>query len=202
MSSNVNEHRLTGHQEKVLSFILWQLDRTGFAPSLSEIAEEFGHGIPTAQHYVRELEKKGYIRRGMHKTRGILPDTDMVDSVPKLGLITAGEPIEPIEEPESVSVPKTMVSKPGQYYALEVAGDSMVEDGIRSGDLILIKNQFTAKDGNTVVAIMNESGEATLKTFKQGARYPYLQPQNEKHNIITNPFTIRGIMVGLIRQNA
>lgn len=196
-----NTKSLTSTQKAVLDYIASFISNRGYPPSLTDIATNFNHTKATAQHYVAELEKKGYLRKGKHKTRALVVNDAEVISIPKLGFIAAGEPIEAIEEPEQITVPKSMVKTVSQHYALEVRGNSMIEDGIRDGDVILVRNQFHANNNDTVVAILDDE-TATLKTLKTSENGTYLQPQNSNYEKITRPFTIRGVMVGLIRQKA
>ena len=166
---------LTTTQRAVLDYIATFINQKGYPPSLSDIAENFGHTKATAQHYVAELEKKGYLRKGKHKTRALVVNESEVVPIPKLGFIAAGEPIEAIEDPETVTVSKSLLKGPGQHYALEVRGDSMIEDGVRDGDLVLVRHQFHANNNDTVVAILDDES-ATLKTLKTNGVDAYLQP--------------------------
>ena len=192
---------LTKSQKAVLNFIVSFIETRGFAPSLTEIAGHFNHTKATAQHYVAELEKRGYLRKGKHKTRALILNEQELASMPKLGFIAAGQPIEAIENPEMITVPQSLLKKSsGQHYALEVRGNSMIEDGIRDGDVILVRHQFHANENDTVVAIILEGEAATLKTLKIKNGSAYLQPQNDEYKRIEQPFSIRGVVVGLMRQ--
>lgn len=152
-----------------------------------------------AQHHVEALERKGYLSRNEYQTRGIVPIEKGSAQIPLLGLIAAGEPIEPIENPEPIAVPQSMISKDGQYYALKVKGDSMIEEGILDGDTVVIQHQITAQDGDTIVAI-TERG-ATLKILRKRNDKVYLEPRNAKlENIYPEELEIRGKFVGLIRK--
>lgn len=196
--SNVNT--ITPGQKAVLEFIFKYLEQHGYSPTLQEIADEFRYSLGTAQHYLEELKKKGFIRKAKNKSRAVLPVDESSATIMKMGFITAGQPIEPIENPEPVLVPRSMVSKPGQYYALEVKGDSMADDGIWDKDIIVVRHQFTADANETVVAV-TENG-ATLKQLKYKEGRPYLQPKNPKYSpIFPEKLEIRGKFVGLIRKD-
>lgn len=190
---------LTPKQKQVLDFICLFIDEHEYPPSLQEIAKHFNKSISTAQHYVDELSTKGYLKKEENLARGISPIKQPSNKIPLLGYIAAGKPIEPLENPESISVPAPMISSPGQYYALRVQGNSMMEDGILDKDIVIIKHQFTAEPGETVVAI-TEKG-ATLKVFRKKNGKIFLEPRNKKlKNIYPKELEIRGKFVGLIRK--
>lgn len=190
---------LTNRQKEALDFITSFMVENGYAPSLRELAD-FLHtkNLSTAQYYIEELEKKGYLKRNPHKNRGIAPITQK-QTVPLLGFIAAGEPIDPIENAEPVQVPNNIKLTPNQsYYALKVKGDSMLDMGILDNDIVLIKHQMTADVGDTVVGV-TENG-ATLKVLGQKNGKTVLQPRNPKYEIIIpEQLEIRGKFVGLIR---
>lgn len=192
---------LTPKQKKVLDFITSFTKKHNYAPSLEEIGSHFGlKAISTVHQYIEALRKKGYLKKEENQPRGVSLMKETSDSVeiPLLGLIAAGKPIEPIENPEPIKVPKTMVSKRGNYYALKVEGDSMIEDGIWDGDVVVIKHQPTADDRDTVVAI-TENG-ATLKCFRNRNGRIYLEPRNKNlKNIYPKELEIKGKFCGLIR---
>jgi len=191
---------VTPGQKNVLEHIFRYIEHHGYSPTLQEIADEFKYSLGTAQHYVEELKKKGFIRKAKNKSRAVLPVDESSVSIMKLGTITAGKPIEPVENSEPVLVPKSMVSKSGQYYALEVKGDSMIDDGIWDNDIIVIKHQFTADVNDTIVAITEDGATLKQLRFKNGK--PYLQPKNPKYPpIFPRKLEIRGKFVGLIRQD-
>ena len=190
---------LTPKQKKVLDFISDFVHRESYSPTLKEIASYLKKSLPTAQHFVEELERKGYIDRTDHLTRGITPIEEGSSEIPLFGYIAAGEPIEPIESPEPIAVPQSMISKDGQYYALKVKGDSMIEEGILDGDTVVIQHQITAQDGDTIVAI-TERG-ATLKLLRKRNDKVYLEPRNKRlENIYPEELEVRGKFVGLIRR--
>lgn len=192
--------KINKSQRRALDFIANFIENKGYPPSLSEIGDALGFTKATAQYYVQSLEKSGYLRKGKHKTRALVLPKESVAEVPKLGYIAAGDPIEPVESHEIVAVPTSLTKKPGQYFALTVKGNSMVEDGIYDGDTIVARHQFDAENGSTVIAIM-EDGGVTLKTLKKPLRNsPYLQPQNDSYGKITGYFSIQGVVAGIVRQ--
>jgi repressor LexA len=128
----------------------------------------------------------------------------LIPSIPIafLGTVSAGEPLEPVEGDDLIRVPAFLLRN-GQNFALKVRGDSMVGDGVRDGDILVIRRQRSAKQGQTVVAVLN--GEATLKRIYRTEGRVELRPANPAMKSIfldesTGSFEIRGVVVGLIRQ--
>jgi len=189
---------LTPKQKEVLDFVITFNEKNGYSPSLEEIAKRFRKSIPTIHQFVNSLAEKGYLTKTKNANRGIVPNVDVGVKIPLLGFIAAGEPIEPIEDPKPVKVPLDMVKKPGQYYALKVKGDSMIEDGILDGDTVVVKHQLTAEPGDTVVAV-TENG-ATLKILRKRNDKLFLEPRNKNlKKIYPKELEIRGKLCGLVR---
>ena len=187
---------LTPKQKHILDFINKFTNEKGYTPSLAEIAKEFKKSIPTIFQFVETLRTKGFLTKQEDVARGIYTQKPEVFL---LGKIAAGKPIEPLENPEPIEVPHEMIMSPGNYYALEVKGDSMIDDGIMDRDIIVVKHQNTADDGDTIVAV-TEKG-ATLKIFRQKNAKIYLEPRNKKlKNIHPKNLEIRGKFVGLVRK--
>lgn len=190
---------LTNRQKEALDFINAFIRENGYSPSLKELANFLEtENLSTAQYYIQELEKKGYLQRDPHKNRGITTITQK-RPVPLLGYIAAGEPIEPMEDSEPVQVPTNIkLDKNHSYYALRVKGDSMIDMGILDNDIVLIKHQMTANVGDVVVGI-TENG-ATLKILGERNGKKVLEPRNTKYDtIIPEQLEIRGLFAGLIR---
>ena len=189
---------ITPKQKQVLDFIKNFVKRNDYSPSLHEIAGHFRKSISTAQHFVEELENRGFLQKTENISRGISTEVQQFGRIFKLGVIAAGEPIEPIENPEPTDVPLSMISRKGDYYALVVKGTSMVDDNILDGDVIIVKHQKTAEDGDRVVAV-TEKG-ATLKVYRNRDGKIYLEPRNKLlANIYPKELEIRGKFCGLIR---
>lgn len=192
---------LTPQQKKLLDYIESYFSNKGYSPSLMEMKEEIKvNAISTVHQHVQALVKKGYLKKEDNQPRGvtIMEQTGEVKEIPLLGFIAAGSPIEPIENPEPIKVPMNLLKKGGDYYALKVKGDSMIDDGIWDGDTVILKSQNTAEDGDTVVAI-TEYG-ATLKIFKKNKNSIWLEPRNSRlKNIYPVSVEIRGKFIGLIR---
>lgn len=193
---------LTKRQKDVLNFVIRFMAKNGYPPALKEIAGFLEtENISTAQYFIQELESKGYLKKKTATARGISP-LSQSQTVPLLGLIAAGDPIEPLENSEEIAVPSSIpIDTKYPHYALKIKGDSMVDMGILNGDIVLIKHQLIAQNGDVIVAI-TEKG-ATLKVyFKKGDQY-ILEPRNKDYPIIyPKQLEVRGKFVGLIRSDA
>jgi repressor LexA len=192
---------LTPRQRMLYEFITGFLERRGYAPSYEEIRRHLGvRSLNAVAKLVTQLRRRGALAEGSFNAKRSLTPLAPPGTVPLLGLIAAGRPIEAIENPEAIEVPASMLGA-GERYALRVRGESMIEDGIQDGDLILIRRAARAENGQTVVAIVD--GEATLKRFyRRGARVE-LRPANAALRPTQWPASrveIRGILVGLLRR--
>ena len=188
---------LTPKQKKVLDFVYSFTDKHGYPPSLNEISQEFKKSVPTIHQYIETLRKKGYLRKENNISRGIKINPTEIEIL-LLGYIAAGEPIEPLENPEPINISRSLMKTYGNYYALKVKGDSMIDEGILNNDTIIVKHQQTAENGDIVVGV-TENG-ATLKVFKNTNGRICLEPRNKKlKTIYPKEFEIRGKFVGLIR---
>ena len=198
---------LTERQRDVLAFIADELDRNGVAPTLREISERFGFAsTASAQKHIALLERKGFLRREKHQKRGLVlankaTGTETAAELPLLGLVAAGSPIESLPDPEPVAVPPDFV-RSGDNFVLRVSGESMIDDGIHDGDLVVVQRTEEANDGDMVVALVD--GEVTLKRiFRQGTSTVRLQPSNvAMAPILADAESVRvqGIVVGLLRR--
>lgn len=194
------ENGLTKRQREVLNFIVRFIAKNGYSPSLKDTATFLGtDNISTAQYFIQELESKGYLKKKSNIARGISTLTQTT-TVPLLGFIAGGEPIEPIENPEEIAVPYNVsIDSRYPHYALKVKGDSMKDMGILDQDIVLIKHQLTAQSGDVIVAI-TEKG-ATLKVYKQNGSKIVLEPRNKDYpNIVPKHLEVRGKFVGLLRE--
>jgi len=189
---------LTPIQKRVFNYITGYIYSHGYAPSNAEIASEFGFSRTSAYRHIQSLSRKGMLEKIENQPRGLALGSNE-ESVPLLGYIAAGEPIEPIENPEFINVPNSLLrDRIAQYYALRVRGDSMIDMGILDGDIVVIKHQFTANPGDIVVGI-TEKG-ATLKQFKIVGNRVALIPKNPNYQtIFPKKLEVRGKFVGLIR---
>ena len=172
-------------------------------PTVAALGEVFEITQQAMSKNLRALEKANLIHRDPNKHRSL----ELVEPPPRahrvklLGRIAAGEPLEPIESERRIEVPESLVPSSGEVYALEVSGDSMIEDGILNGDIVIIRRQTMAFDGQTVVAIINN--EATLKRYYHEGNRIRLQPANKTLSpLFANPddeFEIRGVVHALYR---
>lgn len=192
---------LTKRQKQVLDFVESFIRKRGYAPSLEEIKKHLKlSSVSTAHHHVKKLKKEGYIKKEDNEPRSISVETDkeLVD-IPLVGTIAAGQPIEAIEAPDSIKVPKTQLDGHGEHYALKVRGESMLDEGIYDGDVVLIKKQSVADNGTTVVALVNNN-EVTLKKIYKEKNQFRLQPANPNFKpIFTKNLIIQGKVISVIR---
>lgn len=197
---------LTPRQKQILEFINLYQQANRIAPSLEEIRQHFKlRAVSTVHEHIEKLKSKGYLRKEMNQARGIR--TTMQDSLQSefieidvLGNIAAGQPIEAVENAEPISVSSYLLPKGGNYYALNVVGDSMVEDGIFSGDVVIIRSQTDADNGATVVAVVDDN-RATLKRFYREKDRIKLQPANATMKpMYYKSVEVRGKLVALIRR--
>lgn len=200
---------LTKKQKKVYDYIKSYTEKRGYAPSLEEIRRHARVAYPsTAQHYIKKLQKAGYLHRDEHRPRGIdLSEDEPMVQVPLLGVIAAGQPIEAIQNRETIAVAQSRLplsSSPGSnIFALKVQGDSMADENIHDGDIVLVKEQKTAENGQKVVALLDNQ-EATLKTFYKERGRIRLQPANKYFEPIVirkgeREVAVQGIVIDTVR---
>ncbi|PIW36691.1 MAG: repressor LexA [Candidatus Kerfeldbacteria bacterium CG15_BIG_FIL_POST_REV_8_21_14_020_45_12] len=198
-------------KREILSFLEDFISDRGYAPTLKDIADHFGlSSTATVHEHIAYLEEHGFITRddgeiGLALQRQAQDDSDnylagSAFQLPIVGLITAGAPIEAIEDRTAMlTVPRELASRP-DCYILKVKGDSMVESLIDDGDFVVIQKQDFARDGDIVVALL-EDGGATLKEYHKERNYVRLQPKNKKYDPIkVKNVIIQGKVVGIIRQ--
>lgn len=196
--------QLTPKQLRILRLIRDYQRKHGYSPTMQELADVLGVTKVTVFEHVSGLEKKGLLRRSKHRARSLelTPRVEFPDEsegvLPLVGHIAAGAPIEAIENPELVDL-DGMFSSPAGVFALRVRGDSMIDEQIRDGDLVVAERRETARDGETVVALLDD-GEATLKKFyREGGRFR-LQPANPNYSpIYLESVRIQGVVIGVLR---
>lgn len=217
---------LTAKQHELLIFIQDRLGRTGISPSFDEMREALDLRSKSGVHrLISALEERKFIRRLPNRARALevlkVPEISTASAkvastaprpvlpaaandtveIPMHGRIAAGTPIEALQGTEGFAVPAALLG-PGEHYALEVSGDSMVEEGILDGDFALIRKVDTARDGEIVVALIDDS-EATLKTYRREGSMIRLDPANrsyEPQRYDEERVRIQGRLAGLIRR--
>ena len=215
---------LTRKQHELLTYIHDKLTETGVSPSFEEMKDALELKSKSGVHrLISALEERGFLRRLPNRARALeivrMPDVkagmasrpsapvaapqaanDVID-LPLHGRIAAGMPIEALEGQTTLPVPAALLG-PGEHYALEVAGDSMVEEGILDGDYALVRKTDTARDGEIVVALINDE-EATLKTFRREGQMIRLDPANRNYDAQRyrpDQVRIQGKLAGLLRR--
>ena len=216
---------LTRKQHELLIYIQDRLNDTGVSPSFEEMKEALALKSKSGVHrLISALEERGFIRRLPNRARALevlrgadvkaavaaqpkpplilpQPANDSVIELPLHGRIAAGMPIEALEGQSTLPVPAALLG-PGEHYALEVAGDSMVEEGILDGDYALIRKTDVAREGEIVVALIDEE-EATLKTYRREGSMVRLDPANRNYDpqrYRPDQVRIQGRLAGLLRR--
>ena len=214
---------LTRKQHELLTYINERLSETGVSPSFEEMKDALDLKSKSGVHrLISALEERGFIRRLPNRARALevtrMPDVkigvgaatqspppaansnDTVE-IPLHGRIAAGTPIEALQGTDTLPVPAALLG-PGEHYALQVAGDSMVEEGILDGDYALIRKTDTARDGEIVVALVDNE-EATLKTFRREGSMVRLDPANRRYDAQRyrpEQVQVQGRLAGLLRR--
>ena len=191
-------------QAEILQFVTKFQREKDYSPSLGEIAKNFGVSIPTVHQHISYLRKKNLLSADKGKRRSIQAFNDQkrdLVEIPLMGLIAAGGPIEAIRNPEPIEVPRSMLSRGANYYALKIAGTSMIEEGISDGDIVIVREQQTVDDGEKAVAYLPDKDAVTLKKIYREKRRIKLVPANKymKPFYETN-VEIQGKVVGVLRR--
>lgn len=200
---------LTKRQNEILTYIKKFIVSNGYPPTVREIGEALDVSSPATIHaHLQNLEEKGWIKKQGSKNRAIEllvenefePKNENVVEVPLLGKITAGSPIEAIEQPdEYFSLPTYLLPTNKDVFTLKVSGNSMINAGIFDGDIVIVEKKNTARNGEIVVAMTDEN-EVTLKTFYKETNYFRLQPENDTMDpIIVDHVDILGKVFGVFR---
>jgi repressor LexA len=199
---------LTRRQKGILDYITGYIDDHGYAPSFEEIAAAFDYAsLATVHEHVSNLERKGYIRKAYNQSRSIELVTASASpagiELHLLGEVAAGQPIEAIENRETILVPPDLLRKGGENYVLRVVGDSMIEEQIRDGDYIIVNSRPVAEDGEMVVALVDGESATVKKLYREKGGQIRLQPANEALEPMYFPadrIKIQGVVVGVIRR--
>lgn len=205
MAKKENIKKLTDKQDNILSFIKDEIKDSGYPPTVREIGDKFKITVKGAYDHVKAIEKKGYIRTEQNKSRAIVvlnmgdePPTDALN-IPLLGRIAAGTPTLAEENIEQyLSFPKSMF-RSGEYFALHIKGDSMIDAGIDNGDIAILKKQNTANNGDIIAALISE--DATLKRLKLTGNKIQLMPENSAYSpIVVDNLVVLGKLIALFRK--
>jgi len=199
---------LTKRQREILTYLGSYSEDHGYAPSFEEIATQFNYNsLATVHEHLTNLERKGYIKRAYNESRGIeLVPSDVLPramSLPLLGTVAAGLPIEAVQVPESIGVPEDLVRRGGNHYVLRVRGNSMIDEQIRDGDFVIVNEKNTADNGEMVIALIDGTSATVKKFYRERDGRIRLQPANESMNPIyvhENDISIQGIVVGVLRR--
>lgn len=197
---------LTKRQKQVLDFVQAYYKKRGLSPSLEEIAKHLKlSSVSTAHHHIKTLRDKGYLYKEENKARSInVFEGQRLVKIPLVGRIAAGQPILAFQdERESIAVSQSKINPNNNYFALKVFGQSMIDENINDGDIIVVKQQATASNGEKVVALIDNS-EATLKKFYKENKQIRLEPANKSLEPIIirkrdHEIAVQGIVIDVIR---
>ena len=197
---------VTPRQLEILRFIRDFRERQGYSPTMQEIGDRMKLTKVTIFEHVGALERKGLLLRGAKysaRSLQINPDFRFADerpaALPLVGLIAAGQPLEAIENRETLDL-GSVFRGPGELFALRVTGNSMIDEQIRDGDYVICEKRDQPRDGETVVAVL-DGGEATLKKFYREKARIRLQPANPDFKpIYVRSVSIQGVVIGVLRR--
>jgi repressor LexA len=199
---------LTEKQQAVFDFIKDYRNRHRRSPSYEEIRQHFEFGsLNSVRKHLQQLERKGFIitpwgnqKRALQIAPDKLDPAPSAVKLPLLGFVAAGSPLETLEVPESIEVPESLLRR-GEHFALRARGDSMVDDGVFDGDLLIVQSREAAESGETVVALVD--GEATVKRFYRNGAQVELRPANANYSpmiLDEEQVRVRGVLVALVRK--
>jgi repressor LexA len=197
---------LTKRQREILDYLQDFIQQHGYAPSLEEIGRRFGlSSLATVHKHLTNLQEKGFIKRAWNRSRSVemIPTNTNGRSVelPLLGYVAAGLPIEAIPSAETIAVPEDMVGR-RDTYVLRVKGNSMIDEQICDGDLVIVEDRKTAQNGETVVALVGGSDVTLKKLYRENGRIR-LQPANPTMQPIfadADQVQVQGVVVGVMRK--
>jgi repressor LexA len=197
----------TRQQRRIMNFIGEFLEMEGYAPTLDEIRAHLGlSAVSTVHEHVERLIDKGYLSRGWNQSRSIAisPETRSghhAARIPLLGRVAAGTPIEAVSNPENIPVPESMLGRK-ETFALNVSGDSMVDEGILDGDTLIVEKAETADNGALVIALIEGRDAVVKRFFKRGRRVELVSANETRPPLVLSGRAVRvqGIVVGLLRQ--
>jgi repressor LexA len=203
---------LTPRQLEIVKFIRAYAEEHEYVPTMQEIADHLGVSRPTVFEHIEALEARGAIKRQRAKSRALELAPELLSpprevrlrgaKLPLVGRIAAGAPIEAIEETEVLDIESLFRGRTGDVFALQVRGNSMIDEQIRDGDFVIVEKRDDARNGETVVALIDDT-EATLKKFYHDVGQVRLQPANPRMEpIFVDPERVRiqGVVIGVLRK--
>ncbi|MBP9708997.1 MAG: transcriptional repressor LexA, partial [Oligoflexales bacterium] len=193
---------LTKKQKQVFDFINTYISENGISPTIEEIRKKLKlKAVSTIHEHINSLKAKGYLSKSENSARSLSlrKEIKSIVEIPILGRIAAGYPIEAIENIEdTISIVNPNIKTSEGYYALRVVGESMIDEGIFDGDIVVIKKQSVAENGQTVVAIIDDN-EATLKKlYREKARYRLEARNPNMPSLFRTDVEVRGVVVQVI----
>ena len=197
---------LTKRQREVFDYLHDFIEQHGYAPSLEELGRRFNlSSLATVHKHLTNLQEKGFIKRTWNRSRSVelVPTRTGSRAVELslLGYVAAGAPIEAVTGTETIAVPEDLISK-RETYVLRVRGDSMIDEQIRNGDLVIVEDRKSAENGEMVIALLRSS-DVTLKKFYRDNGRVRLQPANPAVQPIlvdADQVQIQGVVVGVMRK--
>jgi repressor LexA len=198
--------KLTQRQKEILDFISNFIEHNGYSPSMEEIAENFQiASLNAVFKHLEALSSRGYLHRDSNRARSIQLSSNTasgVQTLPLLGYVAAGQPIEAISTSETLPIPDYFLPRRGSCYVLQVKGESMIDEHIQDGDFVVVESRQTASPGETVVALVDDENVTLKKFFPEGKRVR-LQPANESLKPLLLDETrvkIQGVVVSVMRK--
>jgi repressor LexA len=205
MTSSHRSATLAPVQRQTLEFLRNFIADRGYAPTLRDIANHIGvKSASTAHFHLERLEQKGFIQRGSDGSVELV-NRDSLELrstvVPLLGVIAAGVPLEAIEQPTMIEIPPSMVPVRGEVFCLEVSGDSMIDAHICDGDIVVIRKQDYADNGQIVAALLDD-GSVTLKTYRRlkDGRVMLIPANPNLAPFTLDSVTVQGRAIGILRE--
>ena len=198
---------LTRRQKEILDFLARHIDRKGYAPTIEEIGENFGlSSLATVHKHLTNLQQKGLIKREWNRSRALelVPADVKVRAVelPLLGRVAAGTPIEAVSGTETIFVPEDMVGR-RDTYVLQVKGDSMIDEHIRDGDYVIVESRKSARDGEMVIALLEDDKVTLKKLYRESSGRVRLQPANARLKplyVDGDALRVQGVVIGVLRK--
>ena len=198
---------LTRRQKEILDYVGDYIAREGYAPTIEEIAHNFGlHSLATVHKHLTNLQEKGLVKRAWNRSRALelVPSEVKVQAIelPLLGRVAAGSPIEAVESTETIFVPQDMIGR-GRTYVLQVKGDSMIEEQIRDGDYVIVEDRQVATEGEMVVALLGGENVTLKKFYREPGGRIRLQPANATMKplvVDAEDVRVQGVVIGVLRK--